>query len=73
MKSFLVFADYDSKYPVGRVMLDESVVPVDNFPDCVLAPLLLVDQDNEKFELKSFGLIKRDSVDTRPRNEIGRQ
>jgi hypothetical protein len=54
-------------------MLDESVVPVDNFPDCVLAPLLIVDTDSEKFKLKSFGLIQRAAVDTRPRDEMSRQ
>jgi hypothetical protein len=72
MKSFLIFADYDPKHPVGTVRLDENVVPVDNFPDCILAPLLIVDRENEKFELKSFGLILRTSVDTRPRNEIAK-
>jgi hypothetical protein len=73
MKSFLIFSDYDSRYPVGRVELDESVVPVDNFPDCVLAPLLIVEREGEEFRLKSFGLIQRAAVDTRPRDEMSRQ
>lgn len=70
MRRFDLFLNYDQAYFVGSVEIDETLVSEEILSECAIVPKSRVKTETiEHIEVIDFGLIARETVDTRPRDQ----
>lgn len=68
--SFAIHANYDtSSPPIGYIDFQEGITE-EEIKDCALIPMLMK-KDEDTADIHSFGMVDRESVDTRPWSELG--